>query len=53
MNKIGSDFLSEVSTVLKLILILPATNAQAERIFSALKRIKTFHTKLMIICTMQ
>ena len=43
MRKNGSSaLLSEVSTVLKLILVLPATNAECERCFSALKRIKTY-----------
>ena len=34
------DLLTEAATVLKLILVLPATDAQSERVFSALKRIK-------------
>ena len=43
MRKNGSSgLLSEVCTVLKLILVLPATNAECERCFSALKRIKTY-----------
>jgi hypothetical protein len=43
MRKPGySELLSEVSIVLKLILVLPATNAQSERVFSGLKRIKTY-----------
>ena len=37
-----SAILSEISTVLKLILVLPATDAQSERVFSSLKRIKTY-----------
>lgn len=42
MSKSGySDLLSEVSTVLRLILVLPATNAQSERVFSVLKNTKT------------
>ena len=36
------DLLSEVSTVLQLILVLPATNAECERCFSCLKRVKTY-----------
>ena len=36
-----SELLSEVSKVLKLILVLPATNAQSERLFSKLKIVKT------------
>ena len=43
MSKPGhTGLLSEISTLLKLILVLPATNAQSERVFSALKRIKTY-----------
>ena len=37
-----STLLSEISTVLKLIMVLPATNAEAERGFSTLKRVKTY-----------
>ena len=33
---------SEVSTLVKLILVLPATNAVSERSFSSLRRIKTY-----------
>ena len=33
-------FYSEVSKLMKLILILPATNCESERAFSALKRLK-------------
>ena len=34
--------LSQVSTVLELILVMPATNATSERSFSALRRVKTY-----------
>ena len=34
--------LSEISTLGKLLLVLPATNAVSERSFSALKRVKTY-----------
>ena len=37
-----SSLLSEVSTILKLILVLPATNAQSERVFSTLHIIKDY-----------
>ena len=40
-NSINSVLLSEICTVLKLILSLPATNAQSERVFSSLKNVKT------------
>ena len=33
---------AEVITVLKLILVLPATNATSERTFSAMRRVKTY-----------
>ena len=42
-----SDLLSEVSTVLKLVLVLPATDAQSERIFSSLKNVKTYRRNSM------
>ena len=38
----GKDLLSEVSILMKLILVMPATNATSERSFSALKRIKSY-----------
>ena len=42
-----ADLLSEVSTVLKLVLVLPATDAQSERIFSSLKNVKTYRRNSM------
>ena len=33
---------SEIATVVKLILVMPATNALSERSFSALRRIKNY-----------
>ena len=36
------QFLSEVCTVVKLILVMPATNSTSELSFSALRRIKTY-----------
>ena len=47
MIKPENCFLTEISTVLTLILVVPATNAQSERIFSALKLIKTNPRKKM------
>ena len=41
------SLLSEVKTLLKLILVMPATNATSERSFSALKRIKSYLRTLM------
>ena len=34
--------LNEITTVMKLILVMPATNAVSERSFSAMHRIKTY-----------
>ena len=34
--------ISEVVTILKLILVLPSTNATSERTFSAMRRLKTY-----------
>ena len=42
MSKGQRALFSEVITVLKLILVMPATNASSERSFSALRRIKTY-----------
>ena len=43
MRKPGySELLSEISIVLMLILVLPATDAGSERVFSVLRRIKTY-----------
>ena len=43
MRKPGyRELLSEICIVLQLILVLPATNAESERVFSAQKRIKTY-----------
>ena len=33
---------SEVTTLVKILLVIPATNATSERTFSALRRIKTY-----------
>lgn len=38
----GRSFLTNVELVITLILTLPATNASSERVFSTLKRIKTY-----------
>ena len=35
-------FVSEVATLLNLILVLPSTNAVSERSFSAMRRLKTY-----------
>ena len=40
-KSVTSVLLSEICTVLKLILILPATNSQSERVFSSMKNVKT------------
>ena len=36
------ELLSEVKTVLQLILLMPATNAASERSFSAMRRVKSY-----------
>ena len=36
------ELLSEVKTVLQLILVMPATNAASERSFSAMRRVKSY-----------
>ncbi|KAH3855844.1 hypothetical protein DPMN_098414 [Dreissena polymorpha] len=41
MKPASRTMFSEIATVLKLILVMPATNATSERTFSALRRIKT------------
>ena len=42
LDKAKRRLLSEVMKVVKLIVVLPATNAVSERSFSALKRVKTY-----------
>ena len=36
------ELMKQISVILKLILVIPATNASSERSFSALKRLKTY-----------
>ena len=36
-----SDLMPEIATILKLIFVLPATDAESERMFSKLKLVKT------------
>lgn len=42
LDVVGKEYYSEVIKVVKLILVMPATNALSERSFSALRRIKTW-----------
>lgn len=42
LNSIEREFFSEVVNLVKLILVMPATNAVSERSFSALRRLKTW-----------
>ena len=42
LTQVQRDLLSDVCTVIKLILVMPATNAVSERSFSALRRVKTY-----------
>ncbi len=39
VERMQRDLLCEVCTVMKLVLIMPATNASSERSFSALRRV--------------
>ena len=48
--EVQKDLMSEVCMLLKLILVMPATNAVSERSFSALRRIKTFLRTTMTQC---
>ena len=41
-NKVELTIYSEIVTLLKLILVSPATNATSERTFSAMRRLKTY-----------
>ena len=41
-STIQQDFLSQLCKLLRLLLVMPATNAASERSFSALRRIKTY-----------
>ncbi len=41
----AKSLVSEVSKLVKLILVLPATNATSERSFSALRRVKTYYLR--------
>ena len=45
LDALGKDNYSEVVKVVKLILVIPATNALSERSFSALRRIS--HTYIL------
>ena len=42
------DYYSQVAILVRLILVLPATNAISERSFSAMRRIKTFLRTTML-----
>ncbi|KAI6646956.1 Zinc finger MYM-type protein 1-like [Oopsacas minuta] len=42
LNSTEKSFFSEVIKIVKLILVMPATNATSERSFSALRRLKTW-----------
>lgn len=48
MTKAEKSLLSEVITILQIILVMPATNAVSERSFSALKRIKDYLRSMML-----
>ena len=42
MSPASRSMFSEIVTLMKLILVMPATNATSERTFSALRRVKTY-----------
>ncbi len=42
LTSVQKEFYSEVIKIVKLILVMPATNAVSERSFSALRRLKTW-----------
>ncbi len=42
LSAVKKEYFSEVIKVIKLILVMPATNATSERSFSALRRVKTW-----------
>ena len=42
LPKVGRSLYSEVIILVKLILVMPASNATSERSFSALRRVKTY-----------
>ena len=42
LNSSRRKLLGEISTLEKLLLVMPATSAVSERSFSALKRVKTY-----------
>ncbi|KAI6658146.1 Zinc finger MYM-type protein 1-like [Oopsacas minuta] len=46
LNSTEKSFFSEVIEIVKLILVMPATNATSERSFSALHRLKTSSVQL-------
>ena len=49
MNKNGFDeTFSEISKLLKIVLVTPISTADSERSFSSMKRIKTFFQNIML-----
>ena len=42
LSSAHKEFYSEVCTIARLILVMPATNATSERSFSAMRRVKTY-----------
>ena len=42
LTQVQRDLLSDICTIIKLILVMPATNAVIERSFGALCRVKTY-----------
>ena len=50
LPKVGRSLYSEVITLVKFILVMPASNATSERSFSALRRVKTYLRSTMTQC---
>ena len=50
MSTAQKEFFSEVCTVARLILVMPATNAVSERSFSSMRRLKTYLRSTMCQC---
>jgi len=50
MKPSSREMFSQVVTIVRLILVMPATNATSERSFSALRRLKTYLRSTMTQC---
>ena len=50
LPKVARSLYSEIMTLVKLILVMPASNATSERSFSSLRRVKTYLRSTMTQC---